>query len=149
MTASDTKFTHNDGINLREYFESKLIDMKLFYDAKLEGISTSTRAAANSMEKRLDGMNEFRDALKDAQTMNVTIGQFDSLSKTVDTLMIQSSRFIDRDYLSIALGRLEADIRILNTSKDKMEGKASQMSVIISIVLAVAGLAVSIVMKLV
>ena len=84
---------------------------------RLESIDKATEVAKISMEKRLEGMNEFRDALKDAQTSYVTKREHDLIT---------------------------SDIRELRDSKFKLEGKADQKSVNIALLVSLIGLFVSV-----
>lgn len=67
-------------ISLREYFESKITDIK-----------DSVKLAYSQMEKRLEGMNEFRDTLKD-----------------------QASRFVTRDEMESKMSVMQSKIDALN-----------------------------------
>lgn len=69
------------------------------------------------MERRLSGMNEFRDALKD-----------------------QNAQFVRRDRFDGSIEKIEADIRALQLSKATLEGKASQTSVYIAYAISLTGL---------
>ncbi len=104
MSAKDTS------ISLEKHFESRI--------AALEKSIDST---ARVLDRRLEGMNEFREALKD-----------------------QASKFITRSELSIIFERIDADIRLLREYKSIMEGKASQNSVAISYIISAIVLAISI-----
>lgn len=95
MSKRDNGFDWSDSIGLKEYFEKRLEDQE-----KATGI------AYESMEKRLAGMNEFRDTLRD-----------------------QAGRFIMRSELELIVDRLETDIKNLQLAKALLEGKASQESV--------------------
>lgn len=98
-------------VSLRDHFESRIV-----------AVERATSIASVAMEKRLEGMNEFRDALKD-----------------------QASKFVTRIELEACITKLQSDIRELMKYKDIAEGKASQLSVTISLVLAIIGIAISII----
>ena len=93
------EFTYSDGVTLREFLEARL-------DAMDKAVSVS-RA---TMETRLEGMNEFRNTLRD-----------------------QASQFITRSELNVMLSKLHSDIDDLKSSRDTMQGKASQSSVMIAL----------------
>ena len=80
-------------------------------------IQTSTSLAAGAMEKRLEGMIEFRDQLKD-----------------------QASRFITRSEYDL----LVDDIQGLRETRAMLAGKASQSSMTLTLFIAFAGLIVAI-----
>jgi hypothetical protein len=93
------------------------ITLREYVDIKVSAIETSTRLAYNSMEKRLEGMNEFRNQLRD-----------------------QNSTFITKAEYSAHMNKLEEDIRMLRESKALLEGKASQTSVNIALGISIVGL---------
>ena len=66
----------------------------------------TTKLLADALEKRLDGMNEFRLALTD-----------------------QASEFASRSDLDTLHNLIEADLRILREARSKLEGAASQADV--------------------
>jgi hypothetical protein len=82
---------------------------------------TALDAAQISMEKRLDGMNEFRDSLKD-----------------------QAAKFITREEMLSTLRAIQTNVEILLTSKATEEGKASQKSLNITMIIAITGVVLSI-----
>ncbi len=98
-------------VTLREFLDSKIIDIK-----------ESVKTAYASMEKRLEGMNEFRDQLKD-----------------------QASKFVTRAEIDILMSRINSDIRELLQSKANLEGKASQQSVNMALLISVISIIVGIV----
>jgi hypothetical protein len=72
---SEQRFTAQDGVTLKEYFESRLAAIE-----KAVGI------AHQSMEARLLSMNEFRASLRDQSMMFVTKAEHDALCDRVDRL---------------------------------------------------------------
>ena len=54
-------FTAADGVSLKEYFESRI-----------ESLEKAVYVASSAMDRRLEGMNEFRDAMKDQAARIVT-----------------------------------------------------------------------------
>jgi hypothetical protein len=115
------KKTLND-ISLKEYFETRLRDLEKATTIVASNLEKSTAIAASAMERRLEGMNEFRNQLKD-----------------------QTSTFVVRSEYNSTLSRLNEDIRVLRESKATMDGKASQMSTNISTIIAIIGLIISLV----
>ena len=110
-TDTTDKFYCSDGISLREYF-----------DEKFKNIDKANALAYQSMEKRLEGMNEFRDTLKD-----------------------QASKFVTRTELESSLKEMNGSIRSLEISKAVLEGKASQSSLILTAIISFAGLVIGII----
>jgi hypothetical protein len=106
---SECKMTSGEGVRLEKYIDTRLADLE-----------TLRRASTVTMEKRLDGMNEFRAALDDTQ-----------------------NKSIYRDEFNAVMGGIDKDIRTLRESKAMLEGKASQQSLNITTLVAVAGLVVA------
>lgn len=109
-----------------------VVSLKEHIDTRLEAIEAATRAAAATMDKRLNSMNEFRDTLRD-----------------------QASRFVTRDELAAQLARtsditateravLRDQIQELKTFKTVADTKASISSVYISYALGILGLLVGV-----
>jgi len=94
---------HHVDIHSREYV-TKIIDK-------------STKIAAKILEKRLDSMNEFRQALED-----------------------QSRHFLTKEHYQIQHERLVEDIRMLRENKATLEGRASIKSVLVAYVISILGL---------
>ena len=78
--------------------------------------------AEDSMTARLEGMNEFREQLKD-----------------------QATKFALRDEVNRRFDEVVEDIQNLELSKATLEGKASQSSVLFAYVLSIGGLVIAIV----
>ena len=93
------------------------ITLKEYIDLKVGGIEKATFTAYNSMEKRLENINEFRAQLKD-----------------------QNATFITKAEYSAHMNKIEEDIRMLRESKALLEGKASQTSVNIALGISIVGL---------
>lgn len=103
--------------NPRRLTQGDVVSLKEHIEVRLCAIEHATATAAAAMEKRLDGMNEFRDTLKD-----------------------QAGRFTTRDEVSLQLAPIRDSLNDLRTFKDQMEGKASASSVHIAWVLSIIGL---------
>ncbi len=104
-------------VTLREFIESQLQAQKEYFDVRLNSIQTAIDIAYRDMEKRLDGMNEFRATLKD-----------------------QSFTFFPRSEHDIFKVSVDANFRELFKAKDMAEGKASQSSVNIALVISIIGI---------
>ena len=94
--------------------------LKEYFDTKITALEKAIEQARISMEKRLDGMNEFRDTLKD-----------------------QAARMPTRVEMNTEIEKLEKDIKELTKFKDTLEGKASQKDVNSARVIAYVGLAIA------
>lgn len=67
--------THMEGMTLKEYVT-----------LKFEALETATTLAREAMNKRLDGMNEFRETLKDQASKFITRPEHDVLIKDINEL---------------------------------------------------------------
>ena len=102
-----------DGAHLRAGY----VPLKEYADARFEAICRALDKAEDTLAARLASMNEFRDQLKD-----------------------QAAKFITREEVSLMLGPVCDDIRIVRDFMTRQEGKASQSSVLLALAIAVAGL---------
>jgi hypothetical protein len=129
-----------EGVSLKEYFESRLAATVKYFEDRLNytqghiedkmvghekaltvarnELEKQTQAAREDMDKRLDGMNEFRSTLKD-----------------------QSAGFATRAEHTA----LEKQVRALELVGAELRGKASQTSVNIAYVLTVVAIVISII----
>lgn len=104
-------------ISLQTYLEGKMEAMQNTFSARMNAMEKATTVAAGLMDKRLEAMNEFRNTLKDQASQFLTQAEFDA----------QHQRVLE-------------DIRMLRESKATLDGKASQQSVNISLIIAVVGM---------
>jgi hypothetical protein len=118
----DNCFDWKDGVSLKEYLCQRLSDLeeKIELNFKLNGVALDK--AEIKMEARLALMNEVREQLKD-----------------------QATKFASRTEVQIQLDRMEADIKSLRESRAELQGKASQASVIIGYLMALAGIAMGLI----
>ena len=110
------------GISKEKYIDKQVKFIKSLMKSKYQTIEKSTDLATSVLDKRLDSMNEFRQALKDQQSTFVAKSEFD----------IMHQRIIE-------------DIRMLREGKANLEGKASMTSVYISYAIALIALTISII----
>jgi hypothetical protein len=115
-------------ITLREFIEQRLEDLERCLDAKFHYIEDSTTLAKDSMERRLDGMNEFRETLRDQSATMLSRAEFDAYH---NRLMAENSASHER---------IEKDMRSLELSRAELQGKASQTAVLISLGVALLSL---------
>jgi hypothetical protein len=64
------------------------VALKEYFEARLTAIAEATKVAQQSMDKRLDGMNEFRKALTDQAANMVTRTEVLALAVAASGLMI-------------------------------------------------------------
>jgi len=124
LMPGETNKSTGTEVSLKEYFEDKFIASEnarvLALEAltiRLDGTEKVTELSRAAMDKRLEGMNEFREALKD-----------------------QQKNFISRQEFDLVV----ADIRVLREAKASLEGKADQSSVNNVMLLAIIGIFLSI-----
>lgn len=93
------------------------IPLRDYFEARLAALEHHIKVAAAAMEKRLDAMNEIREQLRD-----------------------QAATFMPRSEYNIHHEKLVEDVRDLRESKAQLEGKASQKSVNVTLVISIFGL---------
>lgn len=99
------------------------VPLKEHIESRLTALEQATTIAAHAMDKRLDGMNEFREALKD-----------------------QASRMATRQEVEDKMAAVERDLRELREFRNMMRGKADQQAVNLALALSVLGMAISIIL---
>jgi len=97
---------------------SNIVSLRDYFDSRLSSVEKETMLAKESMEKRLEGMNEFRDSLRD-----------------------QSNKFITREEMR----SLVLDIQGLRESRAELYGKASQSSVYFAYLISIIGFLVGVI----
>lgn len=116
----------NERLRLHEIAHDSLKEMiKSLYtyvDLKSTNIEKSTTLARESMEKRLESMNEFRASLKDQRNEMVTRAEYTAKVRMLDE-----------------------DIRTLREAKANLEGKASMSSVYIAYIISAISIGLSLI----
>ena len=87
MTKSNDRFTHKDGVSLKEHFDQRFLDIQRAVDKAEQTINT-----------RLEGMNEFRETIKDQQILMATKVDIKQLEARITKLEARSD---------IALGKAD------------------------------------------
>jgi hypothetical protein len=121
-TGTRTSFNAADGVSLRDHLQQQLVAQRDYFEMRLASIAQATELAAKTQDARFGNVNEFRGALTDL-----------------------SNRMATRQELDLQLDKLRGDIVDLKRSRDEASGKASQTSVIVSMLFGVSGLVVAIV----
>jgi hypothetical protein len=106
----------------KTFIESELKRIEQNGKLRYQSIKSATTLAKKENDRRLAGMNEFREALKDAQ-----------------------STFVTRNESSIQHDRMENDIKFLREDRAKMEGKASMNSVVVVYVISILSLLITLI----
>ena len=90
-----------ESITLKEYFCTKLGDLKALICAELDTIRAlrqsdkeALETAKSAMEERLNKMNEFRDAIKDQNANFVTKPEFEARIDSVCKDIVEFKEFI-------------------------------------------------------
>lgn len=116
----DTRMSKESGISLKEYFDDKFEFLKKYMDVRFNAVDASTKLAADTLEIRLESMNEFRESMKD-----------------------QAGSFITRAEHCAMMQKYDSEIASLMKAEAKSEGMATQKSVIIAYVIATIGIILS------
>jgi hypothetical protein len=93
------------------------VSLREFIEAKFVALEKATDDARSQMEKRLDGMNEFRETLRD-----------------------QAAKFVTRDELDLHMNKVDAVLKDLQTTRSELKGKAEQQTVTQTTILALLAL---------
>jgi hypothetical protein len=101
---------------------SEAVSLKEHLESRIHALEKATQVAKDEMDRRLEGMNRFRD-------------QLDKQTRT----------FVDKDYFEHHCETNNDRIAKLESFKDQMTGKADQKSVTNAIIIAVISIAISIV----
>jgi hypothetical protein len=108
-----------------------MVTLKEHLETRLDALDKSIAVATQALEKRLSGMNEFRDTLRDQAARFVTR----------DEVTAQIARM--SDLASAERAAMRDQIKLLQTFVDKSEGKASLISVYIGYVIGIAGIVIA------
>jgi hypothetical protein len=126
---ADTQITNHTVVSLKEYFDKQLASNIETIESKLENIaetavvrhealSEATKIKADTLEKRFDNTNEWRNTVMDIITRLATKDDVNTLSKAIAEL---------------------------KEWKDKQEGKASQSALMWTAGIAVVSLVLSVI----
>ena len=108
-------------VPLHDHIKVRMDDLEKLVDVKFAAIEKATSLAQEALDARLEGMNSFRDALRDLSNGMASKAQVDLITM-----------------------RMQADIDELKEFRWTLQGAASQKSVNIAMILAIVGLAISI-----
>lgn len=72
-------------VPLKEHLETKLEALDRVFTTQLEALATALKLATDALDHRLQGMNEFRDALKDQAGRLATKDEVSALREVIDT----------------------------------------------------------------
>lgn len=123
IEARKPKFVDDTNISLREYFDMRFNNLEKALDERFLAQEKAIMVANEASNKRLEGMNEFRESLKDQATRFATRDELNSLSLLIST----------------KLDGIDKDIKAIQISDAVLSGKASQTQVIIAYVISILG----------
>jgi len=102
--------------------KENMISIKEYFDTKLDALEKSICLSRDTLNARLESMNEFRESLKD-----------------------QTTSFFTRKEHEFYAEKIETQLRSLELSRAVLEGKASQKTMNITLILSILSLAIGIV----
>lgn len=112
---TDLKIYHDKDVDdLRHHRDEMTKNLREFLEQQLESIDRTTRDKAAVMDKRLEGMNELRGAMKD-----------------------QALLYAEKKDLYAVKESLEKDVRMLRESKAELHGKSSQTAIIVAVIFSI------------
>jgi len=103
MNGTEKKYIDKQDVSLKEYFESQINNIEKRFMSEVGDIEKNTALARVQMEKRLEGMNEFRDQLKD-----------------------QAGTFIPRSEVEQRFSDIYSCVKRMETAVATVNGKMSQ-----------------------
>ena len=109
-------------ISLKEYLDIRLTELKEYFNSKFEHVEQATKLASDNLNVRLEGMNEFRESMRD-----------------------MTNQYILRAEYNISKEKTDSDIRMLRETYAEAKGKASQQSVTIAYIIAASGLVIALI----
>ena len=86
MTPTENNKPNGTAVQLRDYIEAKLNLIRDGLDEKIHFVERSALSSAAMLEKRLEGMNEFRDALKNQSNTFTTRPEHDRVVQDIQFL---------------------------------------------------------------
>jgi len=101
-------------VSLKDHLESQIKWLDRHFDGQIKAIDVSTVKALAQLDKRLEGMNEFRDSLKD-----------------------QSARFVTRSESEAMHVGIEARMKSMEISRASGEGKMLMISGFVAFVASI------------
>jgi len=77
MSKSNNKFSWNDSVSLKEYFDNKFDDLEEKINLQFTLNNQALDKAENTTNLRLESMNEFRNAMKDQSNKYMTKDEYE------------------------------------------------------------------------
>jgi hypothetical protein len=135
-------------VSLREYIDLRIKNVEDATEFARLAMEKAVELASNSMEKRLDSMNEFREALKDQSAKFITIDQHNTLIKALDDkyteLKDKINISVTKEQHDIVIDQVKTNVNTLHDFQIRQETKASMGSVLFVGALSIVGIAISV-----
>jgi len=125
----DNEFTKHDAVSLKEHLESKITSLEDKMSVIMQLHQTAISKAEQTMNVRLENMNEFRAQMKDTASTYLTRAEFQQYVNGQD------------NRISI----MNEKIKTFELDRATMSGKASITSLILPTAIAILSLALSLV----
>lgn len=131
-------------VSLRDYFEKRLDDLDKAIKIALEGQNKAstlaldaqnkaTEVAYQTMDKRLQSMNEFRETLRDQASKFTTREEqgliVSRIEQDIKNLQVTRSEMVTQTTYLATLKDIQKQVEDLKLSRANLEGKATQESV--------------------
>jgi len=117
-------------------------------ELKIDDIKRNNEVNNMMLDKRLDSMNEFREALKDQTSKYLTKDEYilmhERVINDIKSLQEQSTKSLSREEFTNLHDKVNEDVRMLREHKSNLEGKASTSSVYIAYIAAAIAIILSI-----
>lgn len=122
---------HREIVSLRDYFDGRLGELEKRFEQQRVSTERALDKAEQALGRRLDAMNEFRDALKDQAARMATQEQLDRVRDRIVDGEKKAERTVTPEHLETVKGRVtEIEKRIAVT--------AAIWSMVVSIVVGLA-----------
>jgi hypothetical protein len=116
-------------VSWKEYVDTRFSDFERRITERFDASDDAVTKAERTMNERLNGMNEFRDALKDQSSRMATRVELDKTDADVGSLRDVLGRMATRD----EMGKVEEAVHDLRRHKANMDGRLLVVTGIISI----------------
>ena len=135
------KYFRHTVVGLKEYVDMRFSESEKAKDNALHSIEIARREAQTAMEKRLEGMNEFRDQLRDQATRFITREEYLTGHKPIEEKL--NSKVSVEEYRAFC-NQVMTTLEDYKINKAVLATKASMNLVVISWIFNIIVLAVAI-----
>jgi alkylhydroperoxidase/carboxymuconolactone decarboxylase family protein YurZ len=128
-------------IPLKEFLEQRIDDLQSSVNDKLTALDSAREKAEQQMNKRLEGMNEFRETLSDQAARLMPRTEYDfahkSLDEKVRALEAALAKSPTKSEIETAQKVLEEKIRNLELAKANQDGRGAMISALTSAAISI------------